>query len=105
MCNIIDNFLPTLKSVPDWFVTIKMITALFIEGDMLFLDEDSGNVTFRSDEMGILRDLNNMNLNNASFYEDDPKTIIHVKVLACHNKYEQHKAFKKDISTELIPVA
>ena len=33
----------------------------------------------KSDKMGILSvDPNNINLDDAIFYEDDPKTIIHV---------------------------
>ena len=49
---------------------------------MLFVDEDSGTVTFSSDEMGILSvDLNNINLADVNFYEDDPKTIIDVIIL------------------------
>ena len=42
-----------------------------------FFDKDSANVTFSSDEVGILSvDFNNINLDDANFYEDDPKTII-----------------------------
>ena len=41
MCNkAIDDFLPALKCVPDWFVTNKMIkkllTALFTDDDILY---------------------------------------------------------------------
>ena len=57
MCDkAVHDFLPVLKFVPDWFVTSKMIhRALFVDDDILFFDEDSGNVTFSSNEMGILR--------------------------------------------------
>ena len=42
-----------------------------------FFAKDSANVTFSSDEVSILSvDHNNINLNDANFYEDDPKTII-----------------------------
>ena len=46
----VDDFLPAFVFVPDRFVTSKMIkklhNALFTDGEILFLDEDSGNVTF-----------------------------------------------------------
>ena len=86
MCNkVVDDFLPELKLVPDWFVTSKMIekihTALFVHDGKLFFDENSVNVTFSTDEMGILSiDHNNFNLDDVIFDEDDPKTIIHVKL-------------------------
>ena len=56
--------------------------------------------------MGFLRlDLNNINLCYANFYEDDPKTIIHVTLQAWHNKLIKRKAFKNDFSKELMLVA
>ena len=56
--------------------------------------------------MGIFSvDLNNINLDDANFHENDLKTIIHVRPLAWHNKFEKRKAFKKNIKKELIPVA
>ena len=46
--------------------------------------------------MGILgQDLNNINVDDTSSYKDDPKIIIHVKLLARHNGFKQRKAFKK----------
>ena len=48
--------------------------------------------------MGILCvNLKNINLYDAKFSEDDPKTIIHVRLLAWHNKLKQREAFKKEI--------
>ena len=45
--------------------------------------------------MGILNvDFNNINLDN-NFDEDDPDTIILIKLLACHIKFEKHKELKK----------
>ena len=66
----VDDFPTTLKSVPDWFVTSKVIknlhSALFADDNILFCDKDSGIVTFSSDEMSILSvDFNNNNLNDA----------------------------------------
>ena len=46
--------------------------------------------------MGILSvNLNNINLDN-NFDEDDPDTIILIKLLAQHSKFKKRKALKKD---------
>ena len=59
-------------------------------------DENSDNVTFSSNKMGILSvDPNNINIDDVSF---DPETIIRVRLLAWCNKFEKRKAFKKEIS-------
>ena len=34
-------------------------------------------------------DLNNINLDLSNYNKDDPKTIIHVRLLAWHNKFEK----------------
>ena len=68
MCyKAINDFPQALRFVPDWFATSKIIkklcNALFADDDILFFEEDSGNSTFSSDEMGIISvDLNNINL-------------------------------------------
>ena len=47
----------------------KLFHALLTDHNILFFDEDSGNVTFSSDELGIISlDLNNNNLDEANFY-------------------------------------
>ena len=79
--------------IPDWFVTSKMIkelfTALYADENILYFNEDSRNVVFSCNEMGILNiDLNNINL-------DNPDTIIFVRLLAWHIKFEKRKALKK----------
>ena len=59
-------------------------------------DENSGNVRFSNNKMGILTvDPNNINIDDINFDENDPETIIHVRLLAWCNKFEKHKAFKK----------
>ena len=95
-----DDFLLALKFVPDWFVTNKMIkkldNALFTEDDILFYESD--NVTFSSDGIVFPRiDLNNINLDDVNFDEDDPETIMttHVRLMAWQNNLKQHKAFLK----------
>ena len=47
---------------------------------------------------------NNTNLDN-NFDEDDPDTIIFIRLLASHIKLEKHIELKKMISEELMPVA
>ena len=105
-----DDCLATLKFVLDWFVTSKMIkilfTALYADENVLYFNEDSGNVVFICNGMGILNiDLNNINLCNINYNEDDPDTIIHVKPLAWHIKFEKRKAYKKESNEELMQIA
>ena len=107
---VVNDILPPLKLDPDWFVANKMIkklhNALLADDDILFFDEDSGNVIFSSDEMGIFSvDFNNINLDNVNFDKDDPKTIIHVRLITWYNRLKQRKSFKTDMSKELMPVA
>ena len=107
MCD--EEFLPTLHFVPDWFVISKMIkklfTSFYADENILYFDEDSGNVVFSCNEMDILNiNLNNINLDN-NFDEDDPGTIIYVGLLAWHAKFEKRKALKKELNEELMPEA
>ena len=63
---------------------------------ILFFNKDSGDAIFSCNKMDILStDLNNINLNDTNYDEDDPETIIHVKLLARHIKFEKCKALKK----------
>ena len=55
---------------------------LSFNDDIIFVNEDSINVTFVSDEMGILSvDLNDINLDDVNFDKDDLETIIHIRLL------------------------
>ena len=105
------DYLAVLKFIPDWFVTNKILEkfhdALLTNDDILFFDEDFSKDTFNANNMGILGvDLHKINLDDDNdFDEDDPGTIIHVRLLTWHNKFEKRKAFKKDIRKELMPVA
>ena len=48
--------------------------------------------------MGILStDLNNINLDYGDYDEDDPETVIHVRLLAWHIKFENAKHLKKTV--------
>ena len=97
MCDeAVDGSVPTLNFVPEWFVTGKMIkklfTALYVDENVLYFDEDSGNVVFNCNERDIHDiDLKNINLDN-DFNVDDPGTIIHVILLAFHTRFEKRKA-------------
>ena len=110
MCDeAVNDSLAELKVVPEQFVTSKMIKKLFIvsyaDESILYFNEDSDNVVFNCNEMDILNiDLNKINLDN-NFDEDDPDTIIHVRLLAWHIKFEKPKTLKKIISEELMPIA
>ena len=110
MCNVaVDDYIATLKLIPNWFVTSKMIKKLFnafyANENILFFNEGPGDVVFNCNEMGILNiDLNNINLDN-NFDEDDPDTIILIRLLVWHIKFEKRKELKKELSEELIPVA
>ena len=90
-------FLATLKLIPDWFVTRKMIkklyTDLYPDESILYFNEDSGNVAFSCNEMGILNiGRNNINLDN-NFDEVDFDRIINIRLLAWHIKFEKFKPF------------
>ena len=79
----------------------KLFIAFHIDEDILCFSEDSGNVVFNCNVMGILNiDLNNISLDN-NFDEEDSDTIILIRLLAGHVKFEKRKELKKDISYEL----
>ena len=105
----VDVSLAELKLIPDWFVTSKMLeklyTALFTDENTLYFNESSAKVAFCYDEMGILCvSLNNINLDN-NFDEDDPDTIIYIRLLSWHIRFEKRKVLEKKISEELISIA
>ena len=83
----VEDFLAALKFISDWFVTSKMIkkiyTALYADDGLLFFDEDSGDVTFCCNEMGILS-VNLINLDN-NFDEDNPGTISLIDIVTLKN--------------------
>ena len=54
--------------------------------------------------MGILNvDLNNINLGNTNYDEKDPVTIILIRLLAWHIKFEKRQ--EKELNEELMSVA
>ena len=51
--------------------------------NVLYFNEDSGDVIFSCNEMGILSiDLNSINLDDTNYDGDDPESIIHIRRLA-----------------------
>ena len=86
-----DDCLAALKFVPDWFVTSKLIkilfTALYADENIPYFNEDSGNVVYICNEMGILKiDLNIIYLVDTNYDEEDPDTVINIRHLAWHVK-------------------
>ena len=94
----VDDSLASLKLIADWFVASRMITkftALWADENILYFNEDSGNVVFSCNENDVLNiDLNNINLYN-NFDEDKPNTIILIKLLVLHIKFENVKHLTK----------
>ena len=100
MCDkALDDFLTVLKLITNQYVTSniikKLFTALYTIENILYVNKDSGNLVFSCNEMGILNiDINNVNLGN-NFDEDDRGTIIHIRLLAWHIKFEKCETRKK----------
>ena len=81
----VDFCLAVLKFVSHLFVTSKMIKILFTDfhadRNILYFNEDSGNVTFCCNEMAVLSvKLNNIDLDNSNYEKDDPDTSITIKL-------------------------
>ena len=58
---------------------------MYANENILHFNVDSGNIVFNCNGTVILNvDLNNINLDN-NFDEDDPDTVILIKLLAWHN--------------------
>ena len=96
-----------LKVVFDWFITNKMLkyldNSVFFNGNIVFfLNADSDNVTFFSDDVGFVNvEYNTVSLGHNNVDDDDPETIIQVNIVTCCNRYKQCKACNKKISKEL----
>ena len=74
--------------------------------NVLYFNEDAGNVTSIYNGMGILNiDLNNINLEDTNYDEDDPDTIIHIRLLAWHIKFKKCKELKKEWKINVCSVA
>ena len=61
------------------------------EENIIYLNDDASNVIFSCKKIDILNTyLNNINLVN-TFDEDDPDTIILIRILSWYIKCEKHK--------------
>ena len=75
-----------------------------------YFKEDPGYVIFSCNEMGmgiLSDDLNNINLKDTNYKEDDIETIIHIRLLAWHIHFEalKCKALKRDLNEEIMLIA
>ena len=98
----VDSYLPLFKFFCNWFVTSKIIKKIdhfvFSSDDEVFGYIDSDIVTFFSNYIDLISiKLNNNNVDDENLDDCDPETFNHVKLMAWHNRYKQHKTFKKDI--------
>ena len=61
----------------------KLLTALYADDNVLYFNEDSSDVIFSCNEMGILSvDLYNINLDDTNYDKDDPEATIRVRRFA-----------------------
>ena len=71
----------------------------------IYSNEDSGNVVFSCNEMGVLNiDVNCINLDDNNFNEDDRDTFILIILLSWHTKFENRKALNREVNEELMLV-
>ena len=97
---IVNAFLPLLKFVPDWFVSNKMPrnrgNAVSLNDDIVFVNADSDNFTFLSDDMGLANvRLNDLSLDDNNFDDDDHGTIIHAIIHVWCNWTSSARLVKK----------
>ena len=84
---------------------ILFLIYLYADGNILPFNENSINVTFCCNDMGILSvNLNNINLNDSNYEEDDPDTIILIRLLTCYIKFKKRNVLTGMISEELVLV-
>ena len=96
----VDDFLSTFKFVPDWFVASKMIKniviALYADENIIYFNDYSGDSVFSCNEIAILSmDLTAIIPDDTNYDEHDPETIIHIRLMVLHIKFDKRKAFKK----------
>ena len=101
MCNKnIDFCLTALKIVSDWFVLTKMPEnvddTVLSNDDIGFGDIESDTVTLFSNAPGLVNeDLDNINLGDDNFQEDDTANVTLVKLTAQQSRFKQRKACEK----------
>ena len=73
----------------------KLFTAMYADENIPYFYENSDNVVFNCNEVGILNiDINEINLEN-NFDEDEAGTIILIRLLAWHIKLKHSKSLTK----------
>ena len=83
----------------------KLFAAFYANENILYFDEDFGNVVFNCNKMDILDiDLNNINLDN-NFAEDDPCILFMSDFWLGIRNLKNVKHLKKESNEELMPVA
>ena len=94
----VDECLPALKFIPDRFATSKMLETF----DKAFLANDDISFLIKTSIKSHLFlvkdiDLNKVYLDNDNnFDENDPDTIINVRLFVRHSKFGKRKVLKKD---------
>ena len=75
----------------------KLNKSVFCNSDIFFRDVDSNIITFLSADLGFITiDLNKINPGDGNFDEEDPETIIHVRLSL--TKLKKHVAAWEYIS-------
>ena len=99
MCDeAVDDSLAALKLIPDRFVTSKMIKTLFTA---LHADEIYSILMKILLRLYLIVKIGILNIDFVNnFDEDDLDTIILIRRLAWHIKFEKRKELKKKISEE-----
>ena len=82
------------ETVDDSPARLKTFLLLCKQMNILYFNEDSSNPVLNCIEMGVLKiDLKNINLDN-NFDENNPDSIILIRLLASRIKFEKRKALK-----------
>ena len=75
---------------------VKWFTVLYADNNVLYFNEGSDDFIFCCNRMGIISiDLNNINLDDSNYDDNDPETIIQIRPSAWHTKFEKHEALKR----------
>ena len=77
-------------------MVVKLDNAVISNDDIVFQDIDSDIATFFSIDIGLTNiKLENINLDDDKFHDYDPETTNHIRLMACYNRYEQHKTYRR----------
>ena len=78
--------------------------AIFSNDNIIFFKDDSNYVTFTSDDKGLnIIYLNSISIDDHNRDNDDPETIIRVRLMPWCNRYKQCKGCKNDVINKLMP--